>query len=124
FLEYGGAPRELAVRRDHHGTAVEHQLVLPADQVHVHDPRAGVPSSGPADLEALGALAPVVRRGVDVRNDLHAAVAILLPQTPGPPRVLAHRDAEVRARESNRAPRIARFEVALLVEDAVVGELH
>jgi hypothetical protein len=68
-------------------------------------------------------LAPVERRGVEVDDELGAAVGHLLHGTGGRPGVLAHRDAHAHAGHHEQRERFgARREVALLVEDGVVGQ--
>ena len=83
--------------------AVEHQLVLAADRVHVHDPRAGLAGAVAADLEALARLAAVVRRAVDVQDDRRVPPRVVGPRRPGAPRVLAHRQPERRRRRAGSA---------------------
>ncbi len=68
------APRAttVAVGRDDHRAAVEHELVLAADGVHVDEPRAGLTRAIAADLQPFLALAVVIRRAVDVQDDAGA----------------------------------------------------
>ena len=96
FLEHRGMPHQLPLGRDHHRPAVEHQLILSADRVHVHDPRAGLGGSRPAHVQSLGDLVPVIRRAVDVGDDFHLFHGIVVPWLPRLPGVLAYADPQRR----------------------------
>jgi hypothetical protein len=112
---------ELAVWAHHHRAAVEDQLVLTADGVHVDDPRADLPRAGGAHVEALEPLAHVIRGAVDADDQLRAGVAV--ERRAGAPRVLADGEPHVRAADVDDAASAAWLEVPPLVEDAVVREL-
>jgi hypothetical protein len=70
---------------------------------------------------ALVALAGVERRRGDVEHDLHPLGGVGDDQLRHP-QVLAHRHVEQRGAELEQTSVVARGEVALLVEDAVVGQ--
>ncbi len=52
------------------------------------------------------------------------AVGLLGGGGPGPPQVLAHRQPDGLPAHLDHRARVPRREVALLVEDAVVGQVH
>src|SRR3972149_6458513 len=95
---------------------------------HTHTPRTGEGRGGEeGGLEfrrvPFGPAGPgVMRRAVDVDYDGNARVRV--ERRARLPRVLAYRHAKVRGRDAYRARRLAWCEVPLLVEHAVVGELH
>ena len=117
------ARHDLAVGGDDHRAAVEHELVLAADGVHVDDPRAGLTRASAGDLQSLLALAVVIRRAVDVQDDPRTCARVLVERRVAVPRVLADREAELRRRQADRARGGPGHEVALLVEHAEVREL-
>src|SRR5439155_25308146 len=83
--------------------AVEHQLVLPADEVHrgQHDAVVG----GPSRQHSLPAvtLTGMVGRGVDVDDELGASGRLLDDRSGRIPDVLADRDAKHRVVQSKQA---------------------
>ena len=103
--------------------AVEHQLVLAADQVHVDQRAGGVEGPGgehPLPLRQPGC---VVGRGVEVDDQLGPARRLVGDGPVGRPRVLADHDADPDAPDDEELARVvAGGEVALLVEDPVVGQ--
>ena len=74
LVEHRGAVLHRSVGSHHHRAAVEDELVLAADGVHVGDPRAGLARAIAQDRRAVVDLAPVVRRAVDVHDQRHARV--------------------------------------------------
>ena len=69
LLELGRAVEDRAVRANHQGAPIEHELVLASDEVEV-DHRCSRRTSAPDDhCLALSGLALVERRGVDVEQD-------------------------------------------------------
>ena len=104
--------------------AVEYQLVLPAHGVQVGDENAVVGGAGGDHALALGGLAGVEGRRVDVDNDLGAGVALDGGGADGIPDVLADVDADVAAVDDINGTEVAAPEVAVLIEHAVVGQVH
>ena len=105
--------------------AVEHQLVLTADLVDVDERRVAVGRPRGEHPLAVGGLASVVRRGVDVDGELGTAVGLHGERSIGAPDVLADADADVDATDHEQLERIglvAGSEVAGLVEHRVVGQ--
>ena len=121
--ERGRPVYELAVGVHEHRAAIEDELVLAPDRVHVHDPRAGFPRTSRAHVEALRALAAVVRRAVDVDDHLGSTGVVPVERRSRGPCVLAHGQSDPSPAELDGAARSAGLEIAALVEDAVVGEL-
>ena len=122
LAEHRGSVAHRAVGRDHHRAAIEHELVLASDRVHVRDPGAGATRPRGQDLGALGGLASVVWRTVDVQDQRQARVAReRLGVVPG---VLAHRQTDRHPGHLDARPLGAGHEVALLVEDPEVRQLH
>ena len=107
---------------DDERVAVEHQLVLPADLVHVRDRDLVVGGAGGEHALALARLARVERRGVDVDDHLGAVERGVVGGAVGVPDVLAHRDRHLDTADEEARRLAAGMEVALLVEDPVVGE--
>ncbi len=122
LLELGGPPRERAVGSDEHAPAVEYELVLPADGVHVHDPRPCLDRPCRADVEPLGGLPPVVGGAVDVHDEGNVRVSVRGERRSGRPCVFADRDAERHPSGRVDDARLAGHEVASLVEHAVVRQ--
>ena len=118
----GAAGEQLAAGVEDERVAVEDELVLAADLVHVRDRDVVVGGARGQHALALAGLAGVEGRGVDVDDDRGAGERGVAGGAVGVPDVLADgggdRDA---ADDEARRPR-ARLEVALLVEDAVVWE--
>ena len=123
FFEHRGAGDDLAVGRDDHRAAVEHELVLATHRVDVHEPRIGLLRPVATDLESLRALAVVERRPVDVQDHLRMRALVSIERRVRVPGVLADRKAQLRCRQADRAGGGPRDEVPLLVEHAEVREL-
>ena len=122
LLEAGCPGEHLALVVEHHGMAVEDQLVLPADRVHERDEARRVPGALLEHLLALAVLADVERRRRDVDQQLRAGKREVGRRRAGLPHVLADRHADERLAEAEQDEVAAGREVALLVEDAVVRQ--
>ena len=108
---------------EHERRTVEHELVLPADEIRVDDRYRRVGGARREHRLALGEPLRVVRRRVEVDDQLRAARGFGEDRPGRAPRVLADRDPDLDPRdveERQRLPR--RDEVPLFVEDAVVRE--
>ena len=94
LLELGGAGQHLALGVEDDRGAVEDQLVLAADLVHVDQRAGGVGCPRGEHPLALGQPVGVVRRGVDVHHELGAAGGLGRDGPGGAPGVLADRHAD------------------------------
>ena len=121
LLEPGGPARDSSVGSHHDRAAVEHELVLAADGVHVDDPRARLPSAIAEHVGPFVRLPHVERRAVDVRDEADAPVRV--EGRTRQPRVLADGEPDVAATDRHPRARGPWDEVALLIEHAVVGKL-
>ena len=112
----------VAARVEDDAVAVEDQLVLPPDGVHPGDEGAVV--GGPSADHRLSRrpLAVVVGRAVDVDQQPGAVLRLPRHRAGGEPAVLAHRKADAHAVEVDDRAEPSGLEVALLIEDAVVGQ--
>ena len=119
---------QLARRVEDHAAPVEDELVLAADEVYVADEDALVGGAGGEEFLAVVGLAGVERRGVDVHDHLGAGLGLQDGRADGVPDVLADVHADARAAvppvDGVDWRRVAGPEVALLVEDAVIGQVH
>ena len=116
---------QFAIGVEHHRAAVEHQLVLPAHLVHVHQRATGVGGTRGQHALAAGRLAGVERRAVDVDVQLGAAGRLMRERAGGAPHVFADADAHLHATDDVQLVRVvlvAGGEVAGLVEHRVVGQ--
>ena len=114
---------ETAALVEQHRRAVEHQLVLAAHQVHVEHGHRRIGGAGGEHGLALVDPTRVVRRRVDVHDELRAAGGLRHDGPGRAPGVLADRDADLRTGDhEQRTVDDRRGEVALLVEHRVVGE--
>ena len=120
--ELGPASDDVAAGVDDHRAAVEHELVLTADGVDVGDGDTVVDGAGGEHARAVGAAAAVVGRGADVDAELSAAAGHAGEGLARIPDVLADADAEGEVAGAVDGYAAPGREVALLVEDAVVGE--
>ena len=123
--ELRGAGDERAVGVEHHRSPVEHQLVLPAHLVHVHQRAAGIGGTGGQHALAPGHLAGVERRAIDVDVQFCTAGGLMCQRSGGAPHVFADADAHLHTTDHVQLVRIvhvAGCEVAGLVEDGVVGQ--
>ena len=115
-------PRDhLALVVEHHGVAVEDQLVLAADRVAQRDEARVVARAGDEHLLALAVLVEVERRRRDVQQQLRAGEREVGRGRARLPDVLADRHARERLAVLEQEQVAPLREVARLVEDAVVG---
>ena len=104
-------------------SAIEDQLVLAADAIDVDQPAAGVGRPGGQHLLPLADAVEVVGRGVDVDDQFGAGGGLGGDGTLRVPRVLADRYADADPADAEQLGGAGpRSEVALLVEDGVVGQ--
>jgi len=114
---------DLALRSVDEAVAVEDELVLPAAGVDPCHERPGIHRAGPDHRLARLPLACVVGRAVDVHEQLRAVQRLDRERPARIPGVLADADPDPHALvDEDRAARAA-AEVALLVEDPVVGQV-
>ena len=121
--ELRGPGEQLPVGGDDQRVAVEDQLVLAADHVHVRDGRPGLGGPAPHQGQPHVVLVQLVRRAVDVDHQAHAGPAGRGERAAGLPEVLADGQCHVDPAEPDHGQAVARLEVAVLVEDAVVGQV-
>ena len=96
---------EVTALVEHHRRAVEDELVLAADEVHVDDRDRRVGGARREHRLALAEPARVVRRRVDVDDELGAAGGLGEDRAGRAPRVLADRDADPHAADRRTAGR-------------------
>ena len=113
---------EAAVGVEGEGGALEHQLVLAADEVEIDQRQAALDDAGDRDALTDRELVALVRRGVGDEQDLAAGLEDAFDRI-RPPDVLADRHADAHAAKDDRAGRGARREHPLFVEDAVVRQV-
>ncbi len=102
---------------------VEDELVLAADQVDVDQPAGRVGGPGGQHPLPLDQAPGVVRRGVQVDDELGTAGRLVGDRPVGRPGVLADDDTHPHPADDEELAFVgAGHEVPLLVEDAVVGE--
>ena len=124
LFELIGARHYITVGREHRACAVEHQLILPAHQVDIRHEQPVIGGARGEHLFAKGALAGVKRRTVDVDDNLRPGGALHHRGPYGVPNVFADVHAHRGAVDGVHRALSARLEVARLVEDAVVGQVH
>jgi len=110
---------DLAVAVHDERAAVEHQFVLTADEVGIHQRHAGLDGAIVQHLFPAGLLVLLVGRGVDDQPDLGTRLARLRHRGRGPD-VLADQQRGTGAGEVETGGRGPHVEVALLVEDLVI----
>ena len=122
FLELFANCQQPAVPVDDHALSVEYQLVLSADSV-------GVGNDDPALLRPFGdhgpsffSLALMERRCVDVHDHFSACKRLYKGRPFGIPDVLTDVDADGDALDRDGVAAVARFEVPVFVEHAVVRQ--
>ncbi len=121
--EGSGASHELTIRVDDHRGAVEHQLVLTAHLVHVDQRARGVGGAGGQHPHPLRQAAGVVRRRVDVDDELGTSRRLLGDRATRTPCVLADAHPHAHTTDHEQLGFLhAGREVALLVEDGVVRQ--
>ena len=122
-LRAAGEQRALGV--DDERSAVEHELVLAADLVDVHDRGVCVLGAGGDHPFPPGVLLPVVRRAVDVDAELGTAGGLCGERPERRPDVLADRDPDLGSGDHVQRERLVVApgrERARLVEHGVVGK--
>ena len=124
LLELRGASDRRAGGVEHEGVTVEDELVLTADQRAEGDVRAVLASALRKQTLALQALAGVVGGGGDVEDQPRSRRDLFCRRSARPPQVLADRQPDGLPPDVDHRARVSGHEVALLVEDAVVGEMH
>ncbi len=110
-------------RVDDERVAVEHELVLAADHVDVGERAAGLARASGAQREPDVVLVALVRRAVDDDEQTGAGGAHLRDRSAVLPEVLADGEGDVDAVDAHDRGARAGDEVAVLVEDAVVGQV-
>jgi hypothetical protein len=120
--ELAAFSQNIAVLIEDDAVAVENQLVLPADGVHVRDYNAMVYGARVEHLVAKVAFASVERRRTDVDDQFRISIRLGRRRPARVPDVLANVDAEIGAAELDDGARAARLEVAILIEHAVVRQ--
>ena len=105
LLELRGAGDEPAALVEQHRRAVEDELVLPADEVHVEHGHRRVGGAGGEHRLAFVDAARVERRRVDVHDELRAARGLGDDRAVRAPRVLADRDRDAHAARRRTADR-------------------
>src|SRR6185312_9740521 len=122
FLEPRRPREHLALAVEHDRVAIEDQLVLPPDRVDERDEAGCVPGTLLEHLLTLAVLADVERRRRHVQEQLGAREREVGRRRSWLPHVLADGHAGERLAQPEQEQVAARREVALLVEDAVVGQ--
>src|SRR5918996_2619259 len=122
LLEGGRSRDDHALVVEDDGVAVEDQLVLAADRIAEREIRRIVARAGDEHLLALAVLADVERGCRDVADQLRAGEREVGRRRPRLPDVLADRRSDQRPPVLEQEEVATRREVAILVEDAVVGE--
>ena len=120
LLEAGRSCQHAPVALEHERVAVEDELVLSADRVAQRDTHAALARARREDRLAFLCPTDVERGGREVDDELRARRGEFRRRRPGNPHVLADRDPDLRAGDVDQREAVARSEVALLVEDAVV----
>jgi predicted amidohydrolase len=123
LLEPGRAGDDVTFDVENDRVTVEDQLVLAADRVAERDEAQVVGRPYLQHLFALTVLADVERRGRDVRNQLCAREREVGRRWPGLPHVLADRGADHDVAEAEQHEVVARREIPVFVEDAVVRQV-
>ncbi len=101
---------------------LENQLILAAHHVHVRQRQADITRANPCDVLALALLVQFVRRSVDDDEKLGAVGARELGRLRLPD-VLANQHSDPESLAIDHRGLRAGLEIALLVEDLIVGEL-
>ena len=122
LLEAGRARQHLALVVEDAGVPVEDQLVLPADRVAEGDEADVVARALDEHLLAVALLADVEGGGGEVDEQLRAREREVGGRRAGLPHVLADGRPDQAVAEPDEDEVAPGREVAVLVEDAVVGE--
>ena len=122
FGERGRAHHDLTGRIHDEGIAVEHQLVLTADQIDEHQRNSRLADACRADLPlSLPLLVHFIGRGIDDQQHLRAGPARPLRGL-GVPDILAHQDPRLDAVQFDHRGFGAGGEIAFFVEHPVIGQ--
>ena len=124
LLELRRPRQDLAVLVDSEAVAVEDELVLAAHGVHEYHGGEVVDRTLDQHALAPGAHAAPIRRGRQVDDHLGARERLGHGRGTGLPDVLADAEPDRHAVQLDDRGLGARLEVALLVEDAVVRQVH
>ena len=104
--------------------AVEHELVLAADEIRVHDRLREFGGASREHRLTLAQPLRVIRRGIQVDQQVRTRGRLRAHRAVGSPRVLTDRHADAHAGDFEQLARIrAGREVALLVEHRVVRKV-
>ena len=120
--ETGRTHRDRSARSNHHGTAVEYQLVLPTDRSHVHDGRRRLIRAGLTQRKSLVMFALFEWRRIDHQQHVSSGRRGKLRRAVRFPEVLADRDRHHHAVNLNHARFDSGFEESAFIEDSVVRE--
>ena len=123
LLEPGCAGHDLARVVEHDRVAVEDELVLSADEVAEREEAGVVASAGDQHLLTLLGFADVERRRREVDEQLRSGKREIGCRRAGLPDVLADRRPDQYVAEAEEEQVAPPREVAMLVENAVVGEI-
>ena len=121
FDELQGAYHDGAVFAGDHGVTVEYQLILAADQIHIGKRAARLPGAPRDQIAAYVVLVPLVRAGIDHREQAGARLGRRGHRSAVLPEVFTDGNCDVDAANAQHVKFVAGLEIAELVEDAVVG---
>ena len=122
FLPERKASDQRSSRAHHERSAVEHQLVLSTDLIHVHQRQAGFGGAPGGECRPLPELSAL--EGRSVRDDQQTGTLIVkMPRDGREPHVFTDHDAETGATKLHDIRQRAGNEHTLLVEYTVVREL-
>ena len=121
FDELQGAHDDGAVLTRDHGVAVEDQLVLAADKVDVCEWAAGFAGAPPDQVAAGVVLVALVRAGVDHRQEAGVRLGGRGDRAAVLPQVFTDGNRDVDATNAQHVQLVTRLEIAVLVEDPIVG---
>ena len=114
--------REALVGVEHEGRAVENQLVLAADLIEIDERQARIDDPRHRDIQPVIALERIEGRTVRHQQHLGAGLAQAFDRIETPD-VFADGHADAHAANVEGAGHGAGLEDALLVEDAVIGQI-
>ena len=123
FDELQGAYHDGAVLAGDHGVAVENQLVLAADEVDIGKWAARLPGAPPDQVAAYVVLVALVRAGVDHRQQAGVRLGSRGDRPAVLPQVFTDGNRDVDAADAQHVQFVAGLEIAVLVEDPVVGQV-
>ncbi len=120
----GGPGDEVAGRIHHKARPIEHELVLPADEIIIAEVGAGAAGETGRDILLNGELSRVVGRAGDIEGHGHTLfLPVFLQRVSVDPDILADRDKDRGVAHKEDQGGRPRREITFLVEDAVVGQL-